>query len=69
MLQPTLLKQTHLQADAAVSAPREAAPYIGVMCIDLAQPLEQKLGWWHSYLPASYVKQLEAAGAMVIPIW
>ncbi|KAL7733547.1 hypothetical protein ACLKA6_005016 [Drosophila palustris] len=46
-------------------------PHIGVMCIDIAQSLEKHLGagYWHSYLPVSYVKQLESVGAVVIPIW
>lgn len=46
-------------------------PSIGVMCIDVAQSLENHLGsgFWHSYLPVSYVKQLESVGAIVVPIW
>ncbi|KAH8365448.1 hypothetical protein KR093_000872 [Drosophila rubida] len=46
-------------------------PHIGVMCMDMAKSLEKHLGVgiWHSYLPVSYVKQLESVGAVVIPIW
>ncbi|XP_026847452.1 gamma-glutamyl hydrolase [Drosophila persimilis] len=48
----------------------KATPCIGIMCIDVAQWLEAEYGKkWHSYLAASYVKQLEAAGAHVVPVW
>ncbi|KAH8421217.1 hypothetical protein KR009_001042 [Drosophila setifemur] len=46
------------------------APCIGIMCIDVAQSLAHNFGpKWHSYLAASYVKHLEAAGALAVPIW
>ncbi|XP_059216448.1 gamma-glutamyl hydrolase A [Stomoxys calcitrans] len=45
-------------------------PIIGILCVDIAQPLQNLHGnEVHSYLAASYVKYLETAGAKVIPIW
>ncbi|XP_068151383.1 gamma-glutamyl hydrolase A-like [Drosophila tropicalis] len=46
------------------------APCIGIMCIDLATELASHFGkQWHSFIASSYVKHLEAAGALVVPIW
>ncbi|KAM8710945.1 hypothetical protein ACLKA7_017560 [Drosophila subpalustris] len=67
----------HLEAAGAFVVPiwegkeEHKIPHIGVMCIDMAQSLEKHLGagFGHSYLPVSYVKQLESLGAVVIPIW
>ncbi|XP_075163458.1 lethal (3) 72Dr [Haematobia irritans] len=45
-------------------------PVIGILCMDIAQALQQMFGNEnHSYLAVSYVKYLETAGAKVIPIW
>lgn len=53
----------HLNADVCL-------PIIGILCVDIAQALQQLYGSEnHSYLDAAYVKYLEAAGAKVIPIW
>lgn len=51
--------------------PEEHTPIIGVMCMDMAQSLNAyyEPGHWLSYLPASYMRHLEASGALVIPIW
>lgn len=51
---------------------RQRPTSIGIVCMDLAQSLDAIFGAghsWHSYLPTSYVKHLEASGALVIPIW
>ncbi|XP_005182858.1 gamma-glutamyl hydrolase [Musca domestica] len=46
------------------------SPVIGILCIDIASALQKNYGKENqSYLAASYVKYLEAAGARVIPIW
>lgn len=53
------VKKAQLQAADSPVLSTEGTSHIGVMCIDLAQPLEQKfVGGDHSYLPTSYVKQL-----------
>ncbi|KAH8300715.1 hypothetical protein KR059_000115 [Drosophila kikkawai] len=45
-------------------------PCIGIMCTDIAKLLSNAYGHqWCCYLAASYVKHLEAAGAMAVPIW
>lgn len=46
-------------------------PLIGVLCVDSAKSLLDALPDQphHSYIAASYVKCLEAAGALVVPIW
>ncbi|XP_061386415.1 gamma-glutamyl hydrolase B-like [Musca vetustissima] len=45
-------------------------PVIGILCMDIATTLQNRYGReYQSYLAASYVRFLEAAGAKVIPIW
>lgn len=45
-------------------------PVIGILCVDISYKLQEKYGEkYKSYIPASYVKFLESAGATVLPIW
>jgi len=56
---------------AARTQPNSAIriPNVGVLCIDMASKLGEIYPDQHSYIPASYVKYLQSAGALVVPIW
>ncbi|XP_023172356.2 gamma-glutamyl hydrolase isoform X2 [Drosophila hydei] len=54
-------------ANSADAIPR---PIVGIVCVDIASSLSKHYGVEPaSYIAASYVKFMEAAGARVVPIW
>ncbi|KAH8416333.1 hypothetical protein KR222_008624 [Zaprionus bogoriensis] len=44
-------------------------PIVGILCVDIASRLREVYGSPYSFIAASYVKILEAGGALVVPIW
>lgn len=46
------------------------SPIIGILSVDISVELQTVYGKeYNSYIANSYVKYLESAGAIVIPIW